>query len=368
VTNLTHNSGSLSLGGYGSLPNTTILSTNPASSSTVTIGYYAYSPLYLQNLTIGTTGTITITGDTNLATYPNNVSTWELGGRIIPSIIVLPDSTLNITDVSNSGTTYIKDISAGGLGLGVIPPSIVYSNQSISVSGGSVTHSYNESTKTLTFSLYGGGSTVNGQTINLYYTINTFGRTTANYSYNWAASSESGYDFGSLNIAGTTVVSLASGSEVGSGSGTVTFPSAATWQLATMTYTKDGSATAGSDTFSGSIVFTFSGVLGTSIVRFQANRTFTFDKFFRNSSTQLLTISSDQSGVRTNLRIPVNNLGTLVHGSNPGSIYPATIKDCAVTSTNYMWFAGNNSVDAGNNSGWIFGASPTTQTNIQFFL
>ena len=226
VTNLTHNSGSLSLGGYGSLANTTILSTNPASSSTVTIGYYSPNPLYLQNLTIGTTGTITITGDTNLATYPNNVSTWELGGRIIPNITVLPNSTLNITDVSNSGTTYIKDISAGG----------------------------------------------------------------------------------------------------------------------------------------------FSGVVGTSIVRFQANRTFTFDKFFRNSSTQLLTISSNQSGVRTNLRIPVNNLGTLVHGSNPGSIYTATIQDCAVTSTNYMWFAGKNSVNAGNNSGWIFGASPTTQTNIQFFL
>jgi len=365
VTNLTHNSGRLSLGGYGSLPNTTILSTNPASSSTVTIGYYSPNPLYLQNLTIGTTGTITITDDTNLATYPNNVSTWELGGRIIPSITVLPKSTLNITDVSNSGTTYIKDISAGGL---VVPPStVVYSNQSISVAGGSVTHSYNQSTKTLTFSLYGGGGSVNGQTINLYYNINTFETTTATYSYNWAVSSESGYDFGSINIGGTTVVNAVSGSRVGSGSGTVTFPSASTWQLATMTYTKDGSNTDGSDTFSGSIVFTFPSV-GTSIVRFQANRTFTFDKFFRNSSTQLLTIGSDQSGVSTNLRIPVNNLGTLVQGSNPGSIYTATIQDCAVTSTNYMWFAGKNSVNAGNNSGWIFGASPTTQTNIQFFL
>jgi hypothetical protein len=367
VTNLTHNSGSLSLGGSGSLANTTILSTNPASSSTVTIGYYSPNPLYLQNLTIGTTGTITITDDTNLATYPNNVSTWELGGRIIPNITVLPNSTLNITDVSNSGTTYIKDISAGGQGT-VPPPTVVYSNQSISVAGGSVTHSYNESTKTLTFSLYGGGGSVNGQTINLYYNINTFGTTVANYSYNWAVSSESGYDKGSINIGGTTVVDRVSGSGVSSGSGTVTFPSASTWQLATMTYTKDGSQTAGSDTFSGSIVFTFSGGDGTSIVRFQASRTFTFDKFFRNSSTQLLTIGSDQSGVSTNLRIPVNNLGTLVHGSNPGSIYTATIQDCAVTSTNYMWFAGKNSVNAGNNSGWIFGASPTTQTNVQFFL
>ena len=367
VTNLTHNSGRLSLGGYGSLPNTTILSTNPASSSTVTIGYYSPNPLYLQNLTIGTTGTITITDDTNLATYPNNVSTWELGGRIIPSIIVLPDSTLNITDVSNSGTTYIKDISAGSRSLVVPSPTVVYSNQFISVAGGSVTHSYNQSTKTLTFSLYGGGGSVDGQTINLYYNINTFGTTTANYSYNWAVSSESGYDLGSINIGGTTVV-IVSGSGVGSGSGTVTFPSASTWQLATMTYTKDGSQTGDSDTFSGSIVFTFSGGVGTSIVRFQASRTFTFDKFFRNSSTQLLTISSDQSGVSTNLRIPVNNLGTLVHGSNPGSIYTATIQDCAVTSTNYMWFAGKNSVNAGNNSGWIFGASPTTQTNVQFFL
>jgi len=368
VTNLTHNSGSLSLGGYGSLPNTTILSTNPASSSTVTIGYYSPNPLYLQNLTIGTTGTITITDDTNLATYPNNVSTWELGGRIIPNITVLPNSTLNITDVSNSGTTYIKDISAGGQGFVVPSPTVVYDTQSISVAGGSVTHSYNQSTKTLTFSLYGGGGTVDGQTINLYYNINTFGTTTANYSYNWAVSSESGYDKGSINIGGTTVVDRVSGSGVSSGSGTVTFPSASTWQLATMTYTKDGSQTDGSDTFSGSIVFTFSGGVGTSIVRFQASRTFTFDKFFRNSSTQLLTIGSDQSGVSTNLRIPVNNLGTLVHGSNPGSIYTATIKDCAVTSTNYMWFAGKNSVDAGNNSGWIFGASPTTQTNVQFFL
>jgi hypothetical protein len=135
-----------------------------------------------------------------------------------------------------------------------------------------------------------------------------------------------------------------------------------------MTYTKDGSQTVGSDTFSGSIVFTFSGGVGTSIVRFQASRTFTFDKFFRNSSTQLLTISSDSLGVSTNLRIPVNNLGTLVQGSNPGGVYTATIRDCVVTSTNYMWFAGKNSVDAGNNSGWIFGASPTTQTNVQFFL
>ena len=368
VTNLTHNSGSLSLGGYGSLANTTILSTNPASSSTVTIGYYSPNPLYLQNLTIGTTGTITITDDTNLATYPNNVSTWELGGRIIPSITVLPNSTLNITDVSNSGTTYIKDISAGGQSLVVSPPTVVYSNQSISVAGGSVTHSYNESTKTLTFSLYGGGGGVNGQTINLYYNINTFGTTTATYSYNWAVSSEEGFDFGSINIGGTAVVNFVSGSGVGSGSGTVTFPSASTWQLATMTYTKDGSQTVGSDTFSGSIVFTFSGGVGTSIVRFQASRTFTFDKFFRNSSTQLLTISSDSLGVSTNLRIPVNNLGTLVQGSNPGGVYTATIRDCVVTSTNYMWFAGKNSVDAGNNSGWIFGASPTTQTNVQFFL
>jgi hypothetical protein len=348
VTNLIHNSGSLSLAGSGSLFNTTILSTNPDSSSTVTIGYYSPNPLYLQNLTIGTTGTITITNDTTLVTYPNNVSTWELGGRIIPNITVLPNSTLNITDVNNSGTTYIKDIAGGGL-----VPTIVFNSTSGS---GTFTHSYSLATQTLTFSLY--GNSLNNIDMNLYYDITVPSGSTTAYSINYSISSESGFDYGSITISGTTAVSGVSGISTGTASGSV-----ATSGQIRIRYTKDPSNTAGSDTFSGTIVFA-----GSSTLRFQAGRTFTFDKFFRNTTTHALTIGSNQSGVQTNLRIPVNNLGTLVHGSNPGSIYSTTIQDCAVTSTNYMWFAGKNSVDAGNNSGWIFGASPTTQTNIQFFL
>jgi hypothetical protein len=380
INNLTLNSGNLTFvdAPYNNqrLPNITINSINTASSSTFAISpYISFGPThyhyFIQNLTINNTRkNIFISDDTVLKTYPSSVSTWELGGITVPKIDVFQFSTINITDVNNSGTTYIKDITAvGTIGAST---TIVYGTQSISVAGGTVTHSYNESTKTLTFSLYGGGGAVNGQTINLYYNINVSAATTVNYSYNWAVSSESGYDKGSINIGGSTVVSAVSGlsggaTNSGSGSGSVTFPSAGSWQLATMTYTKDGSGTAGSDTFSGSIAFTYSSSVDTNI-KFQASRTFTFDKFFRNSSISPLTIGSDQSGVRTNLRIPVNNLGTLAQGSNPGGIYTATIQDCAVTSTNYMWFAGKNSVDAGNNSGWIFGKSPNSQTAVQFLL
>jgi len=361
VTNLTHNSGSLSLGGYGSfLANTTILSTNPASSSTVTI-----SPLYLQNLTIGTTGTITITDDTNLATYPNNVSTWELGGRIIPNITVLSNSTLNITDVSNSGTTYIKKVSGQTAVLIAPPPSVTFSSQSILVAGGTVSHNYNSTTLVLTFSLYGGGSARNNQSVGLNYTVTPAAGTSVNYTINWTVSSESGYDKGYVTIAGVTRVDGVSGSNSGSASGTISVSGTSQINLA---YTKDTSVTGGTDTFSGSITFTAVSNIAPSYLSFQAGRTFTFDKFFHDPTPYPLYLNSDTSGSQTNLAIPARNLGTLVQGTNPGSIYTATIQDCAVTSTNYMWFAGNNSVDAGNNSGWIFGASPTTQTNIQFFL
>lgn len=372
IGNLTLNSGRLVLQAQGNslsatLPNLTINSINTATPTTLAVPDYYYntnSKVYIQNLTVANTSTINFTDDTVLISDPRNAGlnrTWELAGKTVPKVVVSRNSRLIIYDVNNLGTTYIKEMSAGPLPTG----QFLYT-QSISVSGGTATTDYSFSTRILTFSLYGGGGSVNNQNVQLSYTIVV--AESLSYSYNWTVSSEINYDKGYIYVDSSPVVNGVSGSNSSSGSGTLT-PGTHT---ITFVYTKDPSGTTGSDTFSGSITFskavTFFTAL-TSYLSFQAGRTFTFDKFFRDPTPYPLYLNSDTTFERTNLRIPERNLGTLVQGTNPGGgSVTVTIRDCAVTSTNYMWFAGKNSVNVDNNSGWIFGASPTTQTNIQFFL
>ena len=375
IGNLTLNSGRLEFRPQGgdlsaTLPNLTINSINTATPTTLAVldySYYPNSKVYIQNLTVANTSTINFTDDTVLISDPRNAGlnrTWELAGKTVPKVVVSNNSRLNIMDANNSGTTYIKEVS-GQTAVLIAPPSITFGSQSILVAGGTVSHNYNSTTRVLTFSLYGGGSTRNNQSVILNYTITPAEGTNVNYTINWTVSSESGYDKGYVTIAGNYAIDGVSGSNSGSASGTISVSGTSPINLA---YNKDISATGGTDTFSGSITFTAVPNIPPSYLSFQAGRTFTFDKFFRDPAPHMLYLTSDTSGSQTNLVIPERNLGTLVQGTNPGGVYTATIRDCVVTSTNYMWFAGNNSVDAGNNSGWIFGASPTTQTNIQFFL
>jgi hypothetical protein len=377
IGNLTLNSGRLEFQAQGgslssTLPNLIINSINTATPTTLAVPDYSYYPnskVYIQNLTVANTSTINFTDNTVLISDPRNAGltrTWELAGKTVPKVVVSNNSRLNIMDANNSGTTYIKEVSGRSVVLVALPPSVTFGSQSILVAGGTVSHNYNSTTLVLTFSLYGGGSARNNQSVGLNYTITPAAGTSVNYTINWTVSSESGYDKGYVTIAGVTRVNGVSGSNSGSASGTISVSGTSQINLA---YTKDGSTTGGTDTFSGSITFTAVSNIVPSYLSFQAGRTFTFDKFFRDPTPYPLYLNSDTSGSQTNLAIPARNLGTLVQGTNPGGgSVTVTIQDCAVTSTNYMWFAGNNSVDAGNNSGWIFGASPTTQTNIQFFL
>jgi hypothetical protein len=180
------------------------------------------------------------------------------------------------------------------------------------------------------------------------------------YSINYSISSESGYDFGSITISGATAVGV-SGVSTGTASG-----STSTSGQIIIRYTKDSSVSGGSDTFSGTIVFS-NAYEPPSTLRFQAGRTFTFDKFFHDPTVYALTLASTTSGTQTNLAIPERNLGTLVQGTNPGGVVTTTIQDCAVTSGQYIWYAGKYHVNNGNNSGWIFAESPT-QLSTQFFL
>jgi hypothetical protein len=347
--------------------------TNPESPT--------YKP-YIGNLTLANTGTINFTAGTVLESYPFNpssTSTWELGGRIIPKVIVNNNSRMNFTDVNNSGTTYIKEVSAGYVDV-LTPASVSLNSTYVGIAGGSASHNYNASTRVLTFSIYGGGGSINNQYIAITYYINVAVGHRVDFSINYSISSEGGWDKGYVAFSipgaeeGSPEEALAQSPVNGvsgiSSNNTVTGTLVGGYQyVLNMIYSKDSSGTAGSDTFSGNITFTTVLTSGQpSYLSFQTGRTFTFDKFFRDPAPYMLYLTSDTSGSQTNLAIPERNLGTLVQGTNPGGVYTATIRDCVVTSTNFIWFAGKNSVDNGNNSGWIFGASPTTQTNIQFFL
>jgi hypothetical protein len=128
----------------------------------------------------------------------------------------------------------------------------VYSSQAITKTGGTVSHSY--SSNVLTFSLYGGGSTVNSQSVSVTYNIYVDAGINVNYSINYSIDSESNYDKGYIAIASNNLISAVSGTSSG-GPLTGTLTSSGVYPI-TITYTKDAGATKGSDTFSGSITFT----------------------------------------------------------------------------------------------------------------
>jgi phage-related protein len=342
------------------LPPLAINSINPASATTVSIPQvYSDKDLYIRTLTIATTGTINFSNSTVLVSAPNAVGyNWELGGRTIEStVIVSPNSRLDITDTANLGTTYIKNVVSSTSLAVAASPTIVFS--STSGFGGIFTHSYSSATRTLTFNLFGGNT--DDIDMNLIYNITVPTGKSVAYSINYSISSEASFDLGSITISGATAVGGVSGISTGTASG-----STSTSGQIIIRYTKDGINTGGSDTFSGTIVFSNVGELP-STLRFQAGRTFTFDKFFHDPTVYALTLASTSSGVQTNLVIPERNLGTLVQGTNPGGVLTATIQDCAVTSGEYIWYAGKYHVNNGNNSGWIFAESPTTLST-QFFL
>jgi hypothetical protein len=377
-TNLTINAGNVTIlpngNGVQKLSNVVVNSVAGASSSTVLLvntvsSYSTANNITIKNLTVNNTGTINFDPATVLISESGATQTWELGGRTIPKVLINPGSNIKITDVTSSNTTYINEISYGDTVPSPPAVQVMFSSQSITVAGGTITYLYYPNTGILTFTLYGGGSTVNNQTINLYLNVIVPTGYTANYSCNVTVSSEASHDKGYLIIDGTTVINAVSGSNSYASSGSF---SAGTHQL-TIRYTKDTSITGGTDTFSGSFSVATAGFTAptATYLQFHSGRTFTFDKFFHDATTPNyipLTISSTQSGVRTNLVIPSNNFGTLVNGTDPAGSTTATIINCAVTSTNYIWFAGKNSIDGGNNSGWIFGKSPNSQTAVQFLL
>jgi hypothetical protein len=361
--------------GVQKISNVVVNSVAGASSSTVLLvnsatSYSTANNITIKSLTVSNTGTINVDPATILISESGSTSTWDLGSRTFPKVLINPGSNISIIDAANSNTTYIKEISygAGATSSSLGSFSISYNSQGVYMGGGTISHSYNAGTGELSFSLYGGGSVVNGQTINLYYNITVAG--SVNFAWNTTVSSESGFDFGSLIIGSNTWLSI-SGSNNSVGSNTLTSGT----YLINLRYTKDGSQTVGSDRFSGSVVFTGVAAVAANstatYLRFHSGRTFTFDKFFHDATTPNyppLTIASTQTGTQTLLVIPTANLGTLVQGADPGGVTTATIIDCAVTSTDYIWFAGKNSIDGGNNLGWIFGASPNSQTAVQFLL
>jgi hypothetical protein len=368
ISNLTLNSGNLILTPSQInqlLPNITINSINTASSSTFSINRNSYSPYYyIQNLTVNNTkGTISIDPGTELISEPNYIGqnrTWELGGITVPKISINNVSSIKITDVNNSNTTYIKEISSIKTAEGV---AFVFSYGSVSIAktGGTVVDIFG--TNSLAFTLYGGGGAVNGQSIQQTYYVNSlYG---GYYTWTSQTSSEANYDFGQFTFDGSLIDRRSGSVSTSSAASTYLSPGSHT---IVATYTKDTATTGGSDSYSVTITFT-GGSIAPSNLSFQAGRNFTFDKFFINPTQFPLTISSDESGAKTNLKVPMNNLGTLVQAANPGGgTSTVTIVDCAVTSTNYIWFAGTNTVNNGNNSGWIFGKNPTSQTSVTFFL
>jgi hypothetical protein len=349
------------------LPDLVVNSINASSATTlallngITYDEFGSSTIYrpyIRNLTLAATGTINFTAGTVLESDPLNSAatrTWELGGRTIePTVIVNDSCRLDITDTGNLGTTYIKNlIGPTSLSAGSAP-AIGFSSTSGS---GTFTHSYSSATQTLTFSL--NGNSINGISMVLIYNIPA--GLNIGYTINYSISSEANYDFGSITISGATVLSGVSGTRSGTVSGSTSDSGSIN-----IYYSKDGSATSGSDTFSGTITFfAIGGALST--LRFQSGGTFTFDKFFHDPTIYPLTLASTTSGTQTNLAIPTRNLGTIVQGTNPGGLFTSTITDCAVTSGSYIWYAGKYYVNGGNNSGWIFAESPT-QLKTQFFL
>jgi hypothetical protein len=339
------------------LPPLAINSINAASATTVSIPQdYSNKDLYIQTLTIATTGTINFSNSTVLVSRPDAVRyNWELAGRTIPKVLVSSNSRLDITDTANLGTTYIKNvISSTSLAVDA-SPTIVFSSTSGS---GTFTHSYSSATRTLTFNLF--GDFLDGIDMLLTYNITLPTGKSVAYSINYSINSEANFDFGSITISGATPLDV-SGSSTGTVSG-----STSTSGSIVIRYRKDSSVSSATDTFSGTIVFS-NALEPSSTLRFQAGRTFTFDKFFHDATVYELNLSSTTSGTQTNLAIPERNLGTLVQGTNPGGVNTATIRDCAVTSGEYIWYAGKYHVNNGNNSGWIFAESPTTLST-QFFL
>jgi hypothetical protein len=287
---------------------------------------------------------------------------------------------LNFTDSNVLDTTYIKEVSAGYVDIAPTPATVQSAGTFVQVSGGSVTHNYNSSSRVLTFSLFGGGSSRNNQFVTLSYGLTVAAGTRVDYSINWSISSEAGYDKGSVSAflagaeegspeeaAAQLPVNGVSGSTSNTVTGTLTYFPGYQWAIG-MTYQKDSASTSGTDTFSGTITFTTVQVTPlSSYLYFPAGRTVTFDKFFHDPTAYPLFLESSQLGSRANLAIPARNLGTLVQGTNPGGTYTVSIRDVAVTSGEYIWYTGKFFEDRGNNSGWIFAESPT-QLSTQFFL
>ena len=176
---------------------------------------------------------------------------WFMHDRPAKNIIDSASST-KVLRPGEIGYLYnTNTIKIGDQGGSVNSASVVYSDQYISKSGGSVTHGY--SSNVLTFSLYGGGSAVNSQVITLDYNITVPGGSSVYWVLDYSISSESGYDFGYVTIAGIGSVSAVSGTSSGSRNGTL--PNAGTYQIS-IKYTKDTGVTSGTDTFFGSIAFT----------------------------------------------------------------------------------------------------------------
>jgi hypothetical protein len=132
------------------------------------------------------------------------------------------------------------------------PPS--YVGQSISVTGGTVTSNYSPGTNTLSFSIYGGGSSVNNQYITLDYQVYIEG--SVNFAWNLTVSSDNydpeDDDAGFLQIDGSQREAMAG--QV-TRTGNLTLTAAGRWVPIRFWYRKGSYLTAGSDTFSGSIVF-----------------------------------------------------------------------------------------------------------------
>lgn len=171
---------------------------------------------------------------------------------------------ISYTSGGNGGTGGSANASGSpGVAAALKPPgyfSVAYVSETNAFAPSTLTHSYDTDTNILSFSIYGGGSSVKNRMITLTYQVYVY--QSVNFAWNLASSTEPGDsgkysgDFGSLFIDGQQK-SAVGGAATTSGSFTIS-DNVGRWKTVQITYYKNNYDTypQGADTFSGSIAFT----------------------------------------------------------------------------------------------------------------